>query len=372
MAVTGTDLSLDHIVSFQRRKQYAKNEIAPTDYNVDTDANTGIIEDDTPAAELWKLFQYTDEMSAVFTQFNNRRLYEKRFSELSGNYDYILEDEVFDKTDRIFEVLQNSKLTHRELMDLAREILPDESDLIVVLRDFLRQKRISEFIRQKVQDLLKEVESSTDQKFIKSGINSALKARLYGKKLDVSPKLLRASYRSFLMNNQSAVDIYIEWISNYGSQKRYSVLEFIEGALLGDINALDASCSNVEFGLFLKKLCLLRSLRAAELLFIRYVTENKVIKRFDINDDTWLFFLLSILQLPDSIDDVLEQTTGKHFLQASEKEKSQFLLTLYQGCRNLPDSLFDKEGALLDILEYLKKLLGKVFRTELFSHSREK
>ncbi|EDY5736408.1 YopN family type III secretion system gatekeeper subunit [Salmonella enterica] len=289
MAVTGTNFSLDHIVSFQRRKHNAKNEIVPTDYNVDTDANTGIIED-TPAAELWKLYQEAGEMSAVLTQYINRRLYEKRFSELSGNYDYILEDEVLDKTDRIFEVLQNSRLTHRELMNLAREIFPDESDLVVVLREFLRQKRISEVIRQKVRDLLKEVENSTDQKFIKSGINSALKARLFGKKLDISPKLLRASYRSFLMNDQSTVDIYIEWISNYGSQKRYSVLEFIEGTLLGDINSLDASCSNVEFGLFLKKFCLLRSLRSAELLFIRYVTENKVIKRFDINDDTWLFF----------------------------------------------------------------------------------
>lgn len=362
--------SPEHVSNLPRHKTYTKNETAPTDYNVDADIEN--VEDDTPAAEQWRFLQSTDEMSAAVTQFYNRRLYEKRLSELSGNYDYVLEEEVVDKADRIFEALQNAKSTHRELMDLARELFPDESDLIIVLREFLRQKRISEIIRQKVQALLKEVESTTDQKFLKSGVNCALKARIFGKKLDVNPMLLRASYRSFLLSDESPVETYIDWISNFGYQKRDSILAFIEGSLLADINALDASCSSVEFGLFLKKLCQLQSLRAAELLFVRYVTENKVVKKHLCNEETWLVFLLSLLQSPESVGQLLKEAAGKHLLMITAKEKAMFLLTLYQGCKNIPDSLFEEAASLHDVLGYFRTVLSKVYHAELFNHPRQK
>lgn len=368
MAITGP--SPEQISGHQRQKTYTRNETAPTDYNVDAEIeNNG---EDTPAAEQWRFLQSTDEMSAAVTQFYNRRLYEKRLSELSGSYDYVLEEDALDKADKIFEALQNSKSTHRELMDLARELFPDESDLIIVLREFLRQKSISEIIRKKVQALLKEVESNTDQKFLKSGVNCALKARIFGKKLEVNPRLLRASYRSFLLSNSSAVEIYIDWISNFGHQKRDSILAFIEGSLLGDINSLDASCSSVEFGLFLNKLCQLQSLRAAEQLFVRYVTENKVVKNFKCNEETWLIFLLSVLQSPESVGQFLKETVGKHLLMIPGKEKAMFLLALYQGCKNIPASLFEDATSLQDILDYFRAALSRVYHSELFSHSHKK
>lgn len=368
MAITGP--SPEHISEHQRQKTYTRNDAAVTDYNVDAEIeNAG---DDTPAAEQWRFLQSTDEMSAAFTQFYNRRLYEKRLSELSGNYDYVLEEDALDKADKIFEALQNSKTTHRELMDLARELFPDESDLIIVLREFLRKKNISEVIRNKAQALLKEVERTTDQKFLKSGVNCALKARIFGKKLEVNPGLLRASYRSFLLSDSSAIETYIEWVSNFGHQKRDSILAFIEGSLLGDINALDASCSSVEFGLFLNKLCQLQSLRSAEQLFVRYITENKTVKKFLCNEETWLIFLLSVLQHPESVDQLLKETAGKHLLMIPGKEKAMFLLALYQGCKNIPDSLFEDATSLLDILEYFRALLSRIYHSELFAHPHKK
>ncbi|EHG5995775.1 TPA: type III secretion system gatekeeper subunit SctW [Escherichia fergusonii] len=368
MAINGP--SSEHTSEHLRQKTYTKNETAPTDYSVNTEIeNTG---DDTPAAEQWRFLQSTDEMSAALTQFSNRRLYNKRLSELNGNYDYVLEEKVLDRADKIFEALQNSKSTHRELMDLARELFPDESDLIIVLREFLRQKRISEVIRKKVQVLLNEVESNTDQKFLKSGINCALKARIFGKKLDVNPRLLRASYRSFLMSDSSAVETYIEWISNFGHQKRDSILAFIESSLLGDINALDASCSSVEFGLFLKKLCQLQSLRSAEQLFVRYVTQNNVVKRFKCNEENWLIFLLSVLQSPESVGQFLKETVGKHLLMIPGKEKAMFLLAIYQGVKNIPDSLFEDATSLQEVIGYFKAALSRVYHSELFAQPHKK
>lgn len=368
MAITGP--TPEHISGIPRQKTYTKNEAAPKDYNIDADIEN--VDDDTPAAEQWRFLQSTDEMSAAATQFYNRRIYEKRLSELTGNYDYVLEEDALDKSEKIFEALQNSKSTHRELMDLARELFPDESDLIIVLREFLRQKRMSEIIRKKVQALLKEVESTTDQKFLKSGVNCALKARIFGKKLDVSSMLLRASYRTFLLSDESAVETYVDWISNFGHQKRDSILAFIEGSLLADINALDASCSSVEFGLFLNKLCQLQSLRAAELLFVRYVTENKIVSKLVCSEETWLVFLLSVLQSPASIGQLLKETAGKHLLTIPAKEKTMFLLALYQGCKNIPDSLFAEVGAHQDVLGYFRTVLNKVYHAELLMRTPQK
>ncbi|MFP1528382.1 HrpJ domain-containing protein [Escherichia coli] len=39
---------------------------------------------------------------------------------------------------------------------------------------------------------------------------AALKAKLFGQALSLNPKLLRASYRQFLMAEDDAVDTYVE------------------------------------------------------------------------------------------------------------------------------------------------------------------
>ncbi|VFT67706.1 type III secretion system protein [Escherichia coli] len=55
------------------------------------------------------------------------------------------------------------------------------------------------------------------------------------------------------MAEDDAVDTYVEWIGSYGYQNRMLVTKFIKETLFSDINALDASCSSLEFGMFLNK-----------------------------------------------------------------------------------------------------------------------
>ncbi|MCM5119084.1 YopN family type III secretion system gatekeeper subunit, partial [Escherichia coli] len=92
-----------------------------------------------------------------------------------------------------------------EVYSFAKKLFPDESDLVVVLRAILRKKQISENVRLNAEALLRKVNQETTKKFINSGINSALKAKLFGQALSLNPKLLRASYRQFLMAEDDAV-----------------------------------------------------------------------------------------------------------------------------------------------------------------------
>ncbi|VCV74913.1 hypothetical protein BANRA_00929 [Escherichia coli] len=80
------------------------------------------------------------------------------------------------------------------------------------------------------------------------------------------------------MAEDDAVDTYVEWIGSYGYQNRMLVTKFIKETLFSDINALDASCSSLEFGMFLNKLSQLLSLQSAEALFLKTLMNNPIIK----------------------------------------------------------------------------------------------
>ncbi|HHL2712782.1 TPA: type III secretion system gatekeeper subunit SctW [Yersinia enterocolitica] len=348
----------------QRKNSGRDNAVSQT--NSSAGRNVSEVVDESSASEQWTFLQSTDEMSAAVTQFYNRKLYEKKAEELSSSFENILEEDAESKTDKILQIVQNPKVDLRELIAYVHKLFPDESDLVLILRELIRKKKIDKVVKKKLQELFEQIEKQADQKFINSGINCALKAKLFGKTLALNPKLLRASYRDFLLNDNSPVDVYIDWISNFGYKKRELVLEFIEGSLLCDINALDASCSTSEFGLFLQKLCQLQLLQAAERLFLKHLTNSKKINKLNEIEDVWLYFLLSILKKPESIDIELADILQKTLKQATRKETLTLLLTLYQGFQKLPMTLFSEEQALQDILEYLRVVLGKSYINENF------
>lgn len=188
------------------------------------------------------------------------------------------------------EALKAATTHDYEVYSFAKKLFPDESDLVVVLRAILRKKQISENVRLNAEALLRKVNQETTKKFINSGINSALKAKLFGQALSLNPKLLRTSYRQFLMAEDDAVDTYVEWIGSYGYQNRMLVTKFIKETLFSDINALDASCSSLEFGMFLNKLSQLLSLQSAEALFLKTLMNNPIIKNLLAQKITGYFF----------------------------------------------------------------------------------
>ncbi|ECW4629944.1 type III secretion system gatekeeper InvE, partial [Salmonella enterica subsp. enterica serovar Kentucky] len=225
-------------------------------------------EDSSPGAEVQKFVQSTDEMSAALAQFRNRRDYEKKSSNLSNSFERVLEDEALPKAKQILKLISVHGGALEDFLRQARSLFPDPSDLVLVLRELLRRKDLEEIVRKKLESLLKHVEEQTDPKTLKAGINCALKARLFGKTLSLKPGLLRASYRQFIQSESHEVEIYSDWIASYGYQRRLVVLDFIEGSLLTDIDANDASCSRLEFGQLLRRLTQLKMLRSADLLFV--------------------------------------------------------------------------------------------------------
>ncbi|OHX10804.1 SepL/TyeA/HrpJ family type III secretion system gatekeeper [Chromobacterium sphagni] len=329
------------------------------------------LEDASPAAEVQRFVQASDEMAAALTQFRNRRDYDKKLGHLADSFERVLDEEALPKAQQILQVAKSHGVSAEELLRQARALFPDDSDLALVLRELLRRHQLDEVVRKRLKALLRQVEEQAEPKSFKAGINCALKARLFGKALDLSPGLLRASYRQFLESEAPEAEIYQDWVSSYGYQRRATVLDFIEGALLADIDSQDPSCSGLEFGNLLGRMSQLKALRSADALFVGRMLGNPLVCRFNPDEADWLLFLLSLLQQPQHVDALLAETVGDAALLSRHADHSSLLQALYQACKALPPSLFVDEGWQPALLEEFRRLAGIAYRHELTEKRRE-
>lgn len=298
------------------------------------------ISEESSVAQVEHFVQTTDEMSAAMAQFRNRREYEKKNDSLSGSFERVLDEEALPKAKQILQVAKGHNVSPEELLSQARALFPDDSDLVLVLRELLRRRKVGEVVTLRLQALLQQVEDQAEPKPLKAGINCALKARLFGNTLELRPGLLRASYRQFLQSECSEIEVYADWIASYGYQRRAPVLDFIESALLVDINAQDASCSRLEFGALLNRLSQLKRLRSADAVFVNRLLASSITQAFNVHEESWLILMLSLLQQPYELDRLLADTLSRSALFSRHSEHSSLLHVLYLACKALPSSLF--------------------------------
>ncbi|WP_434626722.1 YopN/LcrE/InvE/MxiC type III secretion system gatekeeper [Chromobacterium sp. CV08] len=328
-------------------------------------------EDASPAAEVQRFAQATDEMAAVLTQFRNRRDYDKKLGHLADSFERVLDDETLPKAQRVIQVAKTHGVSAEELLRQARALFPDASDLALVLRELLRRRQLDEVVRKRLQALLKQVEDEAEPRQLKAGINCALKARLFGKALDLSPGLLRASYRQFLESDAAEAEVYADWVASYGLRRRAAVLDFIEGALLADIDAQDPSCSRLEFGQLLGRLTQLKLLRSADSEFVGRLLADPLARRFNADEGGWLLLMLGLLQQPEQVDALLADTVGAEALLSRHAEHSSLLQLLYQACKTLPPRLFLDEAWQPALLEALRDMAAVAYRREQAERRRE-
>ncbi|WP_296407544.1 YopN/LcrE/InvE/MxiC type III secretion system gatekeeper [Pluralibacter sp.] len=354
-------------------KQLAKQD-AQRDVVRQGDANQAEAQrasDATPAAEIQRFVQSTDEMSAAMAQFRNRRDLEKKSEHLTESFERVLEEEALPKAKQILQIARARNVSAEELLKQARALFPDDSDLVLVLRELLRRRKMDEVVAKRLQALVQQVEEQADPKTLKAGINCALKSRLFGKALDLRPNLLRASYRQFLQSEAPEIDVYADWIGSYGYQRRVLVLDFIESAMLTDINSLDASCSRLEFGYLLGRLSQLKLLRSSDALFVHRLLANPVTSAFNPREEDWLLLMLSLLQQPQSLDALLADTVGNHALLSRHYEHSSLLQVLYLACKALPPSLFSGDDGQEVTLDALRQMSAIAYRHEQIERRRE-
>ena len=353
MAAIGAVLSRMQMArTHQGREPQAKVVEAPDD-------------DTSPAASVQRFVENSDEMAASLrSQFRRRGDFGDKFEGLADSFERVLDEDVVPKARQIQSLAKLAERSIEWLLAQARGLFPDDSDLVLVLRQLLQEKVMAEATRRRLEALLNQVLVQSPPKRLKAGINSALKAKMFGKALALRAALLRDTYRSFLESEVGPVESYEDWIALYGYQHRGPVLDFIEAALLTDINAQDPSCSRDEFGQLLKKLGDLKRLRSVDVVFIRRLLVHELVCQHNASEPDWLVFLLGLLQFPDELDPLLSGLFGEHLLLVEHHERAQLLQLLRLACLALPLELFGDDEALARIAAQFPHLADLVFAHE--------
>ncbi|MEA9389622.1 type III secretion system gatekeeper subunit SctW [Acerihabitans sp. TG2] len=323
-------------------------------------------------AKVAKQAQSSAKASAGASQFIGRRQSDKNASEeWSSEFQRVLEDDGSAKAKALLKVSANDNMSLALLLNQARSLFPDDSDLVMVLRELLRQRNLNEKLKTLLKAVLKDVEDNSNPRDVKAGINCGIKARLFGQKhLDLKPILLRASYRRFLENEQDGMEEYQDWIACYGYLLRSVVLDFIEAALLADIDSQDPSCSCIEFGGLIGKLGQLKLLRSGDSLFTKKLVSLDVIDHIGIAEPDWLIMYFSLLAQPQAIGEHLNVLLGETFLLFSHHERAKIIQVIYRSCKLLPHELFDNVESVHELLYELERLLAITYQQELIEKRR--
>lgn len=338
-----------------------------------SESDSQVIEDESPAAMLQKFAQATDEMSAAMAQFRSRRDYEKKSGAAAEtSFDQVLDDEAATKFDKLVKILKGAEGANIEnMLRHARSLFPDESDLVLVLRESLRRRNLDEVTRKRLKALLSQVEKEADPKRLKAGINVALKARLFSKTLMMSPALMRESYREFLESEEHEIELYQDWISTYGVEKRGVVINFMEDAILSDIDSADPSCSHIEFGYLLGRMGQIKLIRSCDIIFIQGVLSHEFIREINHEESIWLQFMFGALLEPLELREFLTQTLGDYLLFVSKSDRAKLLQIIYISFKKMPHEAFNSSDERQELLDSIEVIADKALLHENIERRQE-
>lgn len=328
-------------------------------------------DDASPAAAVSRFVQNSDEMAAALrSQFRRRGEVADKLETLGDNFERVLEEDVLPKAMQVLAIARQTSRTLEWALQQARQQFPDASDLVLVLSELLRQRQMPVAARQRLEAMLQAVLHQAPPKRLKAGINCALKARLFGRKLALKAGMMRETYRAFLESDDDPVGCYEDWIALYGAHHRADVLGFIEAALLTDIDAQDPSCSRAEFGQLLMRLGQLKRLRSADSLFVLGLCNHSLVKRHNPEESAWLLFLLGVLRHPDALSPLLHEALGAAVLLSTHQQRSSVLQVVRQACLALPHELFADESSLQRLAEQFTRLATLAFDQEAIERRR--
>ncbi|MBF7141003.1 MULTISPECIES: type III secretion system gatekeeper subunit SctW [Pseudomonas] len=325
--------------------------------------------DRSPASQVARFVETSDEMAAALrSQFRRRNELNEKADSLSDSFDRVLEENVLPKALGIQALAGQAGKSLEWLLLEARRQFPDPSDLVMVLRGLLAQDKMTPMVRQRLEALLAMVIAQTPPKPLKAGINTALKARLFGRRLRLRASALRNTYRHFLESEEGPVDAYENWIALYGEQYRADVLDFIEAAVLTDCTCVDPSCTPAEFGTLMIRLSELKLLRSADHAFVRRVLGQPCITDYNSREADWLVFMLGLLRYPGQVRQLLQDALGQALLMASAKARGAALQCLRQACLALPGRLFTDDEACEQVAEQFSQLATLTHTQERIDH----
>ena len=299
------------------------------------------------------LYSIADNLSAVMAQFKRTSQAEKNKTKSTDPYERILEEDSESGIDQLQIIAKTPNLSKENFMQFARSMYPDDSDLILVLRELIRRRKIGNVETADFEELLDQVWENCNKKNTQAGLNVALKTRLFSKKMRASAKALRESYRHFLNSDDSELFQYEELIEQYGHEKRHMAIDYIETALLHDIQSHDPSCSKLEFGPLLSHVVMFKKIKASEIAFCHSFLRQNI--NFLLLEQELLTCWFDCVQRPLKMKKEIEKNNLNNLAAILPLSKEMIRQKLLAAIRQIDDVLFLDAEIKLILTETLLK-----------------
>lgn len=199
----------------------------------------------------------TEEMADLISSFGRFSKLGRRNDSTENDYSSsMLEDKADEKLGVIVKNI-NKLQNLTNLLNFSRSLFPNDSDLMLALRELLLSRQLSELQKKKIKEAILDLEKFCDSKKMHSGINIGHLAKRFSHNQNaklLSAKDLRNSYLRFLELDIPASFIYQDWIEEFGCHNRTRLLSFTLAALVADMKANVPGIHFAEFGSLSAKL----------------------------------------------------------------------------------------------------------------------
>lgn len=309
------------------------------------------------------------DMLSTFGRF--ARVGRKKDSSESDSYSSVLEEGADEKLEMLVTQVGKTR-DAKQLLNAARSLFPNDSDLMLVLKELLRKKELSRLVKKKIEESLNELQKFGDQQKIQSGINVSRTARRFaqlegGKNL--LARELRESYLLFLGLDIPAGYIYNNWIEEYGYSNRKRLLAFTLAALVADMKSYEPGIHFAEFGPLSAKLSDARVLNTLEQSlsdkFSAFLFKEKMhCEQLMINEEVIVNLYISGLLNREKFKDTL-QAFGHNFMSLLLiKQKAEVIQELRNIYNSTPDFLFMNPEYRDEIIDDISDILYALHKKE--------
>lgn len=247
--------------------EFNRTDLRPTENYSARNGDDGI--DQAPVVNLQaELNDAAEEMAYLLSTFG-------RFNRIGRKNDGVENDAqpaiLEDNADKKLELLikQVAKLRDfNQLLNYARSLFPNDSDLMLALRELLHSRQVSEQLKKEIKNAMAELQKFGDNQKMQSGINVSRVAVRFSEgngDKQLSAQSLRNSYLRFLELDLPPCFIYQDWIDQYGSHNRKRLLAFTLAAIIADMKANEPGIHFDEFGPLCAKLSEARALHTLDM-----------------------------------------------------------------------------------------------------------
>ncbi|MBG5893596.1 type III secretion system gatekeeper subunit SctW [Providencia rettgeri] len=286
----------------------------------------------------------------------------------------ILDKDADDKVLHIEGLLNKQLMTPKQLRAFLLQFFTDPSDLLMLLAALLNRKKLKKEQIDNLEALAELLQAEDTERSAQAGINVALIAKAFAKKLHFSAGNLRTLYREFISYDGPVVYLYEQWVEEMEIQERENMMRYLGRALACDLQALPLGDLNItEFGSFFSRVGRLRELQSLDYVFCQQFFQSGFFRHNGKSNQSKLEKELSQLFTRGIRNHVGFEEVVITFINnilniMSSDIRGQFLQLLLLAFSIIPVTVFPSLEAREELIDQLKKLMDQVMVKEPFLH----